>query len=153
MKGVDYMGKECGNTVYFRFGSVLKLHYQHLFTLLEKINLYPGQPHLLFILDKKDGLRQKDISKRLNVAPATLTMMIKRLEKEGLVYREKDPLDGRVYRVYISDKGRKVSEEAKNIFKIIEEDCFGNFSKEERESLDKILSKVQENLKNAIKND
>ncbi len=146
MERCEMRGDFQDNT-YFIFASILKLHYQRLYILLEKINLYPGQPHLLFILNKEDGLRQKDISERLNVAPATLTMMIKRLEKEELVYREKDSLDKRVYRVYITESGRKTAEEAKRVFKEIEKNCFGSLTDEEEKQLKNLLLKVKENLK------
>ena len=36
--------------------------------------------------------------------------MVKTLEKKGFVYRKKDPVDGRVSRVYLTEKGLAVRE-------------------------------------------
>ena len=51
---------------------------------------------MLFALYKKDGQSQKDLAKQLNINPATITVMLTRMEKAGLLERRKDPDDQRV---------------------------------------------------------
>ena len=141
------------DTTYFVLGEVVRLHYLRLHSLLDEIGLYPGQSRLLFVLvHHGDGLSQKEISEKLNIAPATLTVMIKRMEKEGLISREPDPSDQRISRVYITDEGRKVFKKSLVILDTISNDCFGSLTVEEKEELHFLLKKVKDNLSETINN-
>ncbi len=140
------MGESKRDTVYYVFGQVQKLHYQRLYNLLDEIGLYPGQPHLLYVLDLRGGLSQKELSEILHVAPATMTATIKKMESLELIYRERDPHDKRISRVYISSKGRNMARESMKVFERINEDCFGNFTEEEKKNLQLLLEKIRRNL-------
>ena len=52
------------------------------------------------------GMRQGMIANRLGVEPATITRMLQRLEKSGLVERRDDPHDARVFRVHPTPRSR-----------------------------------------------
>ncbi|WP_027631708.1 MarR family winged helix-turn-helix transcriptional regulator [Clostridium hydrogeniformans] len=135
------------DSLYYIFGEVIKLHYYRAHKSLEKVGLYPGQPQLLFSLLKKDGQSQKELSGKLKVKPATITVMIKRMEKAGLIYRKSDEEDQRISRVYLTDKGKEVSGEVKELFKTINKECFSNFTDEEQVILRRLLLQIKENLK------
>lgn len=141
------------DSTYFVFGEIMRLHYLRLHSLLDEVGLYPGQSRLLFVLvHHGDGLSQREISEKLNIAPATLTVMIKRMEKAGLVYRKQDKEDQRISRVYVSEKGREAFKDSLVILDTISEDCFGSLTEEEVESLDIILNKVKSNLETTLNN-
>lgn len=55
-----------------------------------------------------DGLTMGELSARLMVSNGNVTGLINRLVKEGLVERVADPDDGRVQRVNLSPKGRRL---------------------------------------------
>lgn len=141
------------DTTYFVLGEIMRLHYLRLHSLLDDIGLYPGQSRLLFVLvHHGDGLSQREISEKLNIAPATLTVMIKRMEKEGLISRQQDPSDQRISRVYITDGGRKVFKESLVILDTISNDCFGSLTADEKDELNNLLKKVKDNLSKTINN-
>ena len=54
------------------------------------------------------GLTQSELSAKMLVSRANITGLIDRLEREDLVFREGDPADKRVLRVYLMDKARKL---------------------------------------------
>ncbi|QBD84162.1 MarR family transcriptional regulator [Clostridium tetani] len=114
---------------------------------LNKIGLYRGQPALLFILSKSDGLTQKELCSRLHIAPATITKMVKRLESSDFVERKSDEKDLRVSRIYLTPKAYEVMDSIKIVYKDFEESCFEGLSKEERDTFDNILAKINNNLK------
>lgn len=59
-----------------------------------------------------DGsMRLGDVSRRLGIAPSTLTRNLVRLEERGLVARENDPGDGRAQRVTLTAAGREAARE------------------------------------------
>jgi len=134
------------NSLYYMFLEIQKLHYYRTHVLLDEIGLYHGQPHMLFTLNKKDGLSQKELARRLSVTPATITVMLKRMEKSDLLIRRQDIEDQRVSRVYITDKGRIICKKAKKIFRKIEEECFGSFTEEEAIILRRLLKEMKDNL-------
>lgn|GEM_PF-183601 len=58
-------------------------------------------------LDREPGgLTLSSLSHRLLVSAGNLTGIVARLERDGLVHRDGDPLDRRVFRVRLSSRGR-----------------------------------------------
>ncbi len=55
---------------------------------LKSCGLYKGQPKLLFLLNKDDGLTKKEISQRFEIAAPTVTKMVERL-KTTIFYIQK----------------------------------------------------------------
>ena len=64
----------------------------------------------LALLAREDGMSQGELGQRFDVDPSRVTRLAKRLEKEGLLRRERDPGDNRVVRMYLTDKGRGLIE-------------------------------------------
>lgn len=116
---------------------------------LEKMELYPGQPQMLLALDKKNGRSQRELSDCLMVKPATITVMIKRLEKTGFVERKNDEKDQRISRVFLTKKGENICEVLKEMHANIEKQSFNNFTLEEKVLLRRLLIQVRDNLNKA----
>lgn len=118
---------------------------------LEKMELYPGQPQMLLALDKKNGRSQRELSDCLMVKPATITVMIKRLEKTGFVERKDDKNDQRISRIFLTEKGKNICENLKEMHAEIEKKCFYNFTLEEKILLRRFLIQVRDNLNDVYK--
>ena len=54
-----------------------------------------------------EGLRMVELSRRLLMTGANVTLLTDQLEAEGLVRRTADPDDGRAYRIKLTSKGRR----------------------------------------------
>lgn len=74
--------------------------------LLAPHGLHPGQDALLMQLWQQPGSRQVDLAERLGVEAPTITRMVRRLERGGLVERRRDPDDGRTLRIYPTPRAR-----------------------------------------------
>lgn len=142
---------DCYNhdSLYYIFSQVIGLNYRRTHMLLDKIGIYPGQPPMLLTLYKKDGQSQKELANKLCIKPATITVMIKRMEKAGLLERHQDLEDQRVSRVYITDQGKEVCSEVHKVMNIIESECFNNFTDEEQMLLRRLLMQMRDNLTTA----
>ena len=105
------------DSLYFTFLEVIRMHYYRTHVLLDKIGMYPGQPPMLFMLNKKDGQSQKELAETLNLKPATITVMLKRMESANIVLRKPDLKDQRISRVYLTKEGKKLCEEAVHVMK------------------------------------
>ncbi|UFJ42250.1 MarR family transcriptional regulator [Brevibacillus humidisoli] len=127
-------------------GHVLKLHRENVDFLIQAYDVYPGQPPLLMRLVEKDGQVQKELASRLSIKPATLTVMVNRMEKNGLVLRKPDPVDQRVSRVFLTDKGRRAAEAVTQALSVIESACLQHVDEEEKRLLRRLLQQMYRNL-------
>lgn len=145
MRG-EIVSEKHRNSPYEEFHQVIGLHHCVSRKLLEDQGVYPGQPPLLFALHKKDGQSQIELSKELGIKPATITMMVKRMVKAGLIKRKNDKEDQRITRIYLTKEGRIIRKRAVKIMREIENSCFGGLSDRENKLLKKLLVKVKANL-------
>lgn len=74
-----------------------------MITLAHHGNRTPGQ----------QGLKVSEISRFLGITPPTVTQLINSLEAKEMVRREADPADRRVVRVVLTDRGRELTEKAR----------------------------------------
>jgi DNA-binding MarR family transcriptional regulator len=63
---------------------------------------------LLTMLINEDGISQGEVSDRFEVDPSRITRLAQRLEKEGLLCRERDTGDNRVVRLHATEEGRSL---------------------------------------------
>lgn len=64
---------------------------------------------MLLILSRAGELPLSVVGSRLQVHPASVTGLVKRLERDGLVARRTDPDDGRARRVSVTRRGRSIA--------------------------------------------
>lgn len=115
--------------------------------LLRELDLHVGQDNLLCKLWTEDGITQMQLTKLLNCEPSTVTNMVKTLEKKGFVYRKKDSVDGRVSRVYLTEKGLAVREPIEQIWLKQQDKLLKGLTAENRMFLNELLQQMEKNLK------
>ncbi len=77
--------------------------------------LHAGQEALLLAVWSQPGLRQVALAERLEVEPPTVSRMIERLERGGLIRRERDPHDARLWRVHPTARSRLLEASVRRI--------------------------------------
>jgi DNA-binding MarR family transcriptional regulator len=134
------------DSLHFVFSKVMRTHWHKMHELLQNQEVFPGQPPLLFALTRKDGQSQKELAEQLHIQPATITVMLNRMVKTGLVERRTDDKDQRVSRVFLTEKGKLAQSEVREIFKAMDAQCFGNFPDEDKQLLRRLMLQVYDNL-------
>ena len=134
------------DSLYLLLNSTIRHYYLRTHELLEEIGLYPGQPRVLHALWIKDGLSQKEIGKQLNIKPSTVTVMIKRMEKAGLVKRVQDTRDLRVSKVYLEQRGLDLKEDVKEVGRKVNAEMFYGFSDQEKQEISNFLKRINKNM-------
>lgn len=71
-------------------------------------HLCPGMGHILFALFKEDDRIIKDIARQVSLSQSTLTGMLARMERAGVIERRRDADDGRAVRVRLTALGRSL---------------------------------------------
>lgn len=87
---------------------VSQLMYRDFLERLEPYGLTPFHYLVLCCLWEEDGLSTSGIADKLKQLGATLTGVVDRMEDRHLVYRERDPSDRRIIRIWLTDDGRKL---------------------------------------------
>jgi DNA-binding MarR family transcriptional regulator len=75
----------------------------------------PAYGSVLVPLFEDDGLRMGELARRSRLSKQTMTTLVRLVEREGLARRERDPEDGRAFRVWLTARSagfRPVVEEA-----------------------------------------
>jgi DNA-binding MarR family transcriptional regulator len=127
-------------------GHIMKLHRHNLDMRIQAYDVFPGQPQLLIKLSEEDGQIQKELARKIQVTPATLTVMVTRMVKSGLVVRKSVPNDQRISKVFLTEKGRRAASAVKKALREIEAKCFEHFNSEEQLLLRRLLLQMHTNL-------
>lgn len=129
---------------------VCRVHHNLARQSLEKIGLHRGQPPILFALGKQDGMTHSELAAKMEVSPAAISNMVKRMEQAGFVVRRRDAEDERVSRVYKTDAGRAIYSEMEAIAQQVNETTFAGFTEEERIIMRDFLRRIHDNLQRAV---
>ena len=68
-----------------------------------------GQIKLLRVLTARQGCTMQELAEQLDVAPPTVTAMVKRLLAQGFVQRSRDEQDWRVVQVVPTERGKRAA--------------------------------------------
>ena len=83
--------------------------------LLRKLGLTYTQYIVFLVLWEQDGLTVSEIGEKLMLDNGTLSPLLKKLEQAGYLERSRCREDDRVVEIRLTDKGRALQEEAKDI--------------------------------------
>lgn len=83
--------------------------------LLDKFGLTYPQYLVMMVLWEKNGVMVKDIGARLGLDSGTLSPLLKRLEKAGLIIRSRDMNDERQVLISLTEAGKQMHKDALNL--------------------------------------
>jgi DNA-binding MarR family transcriptional regulator len=83
--------------------------------LLENLGLTYPQYLAMLVLWETDDVTVKDMAARLNLDPATVTPLLKRLEAQGLVERVRGTDDERLVYVRLTSAGKALKRQARDV--------------------------------------
>ena len=86
---------------------------------------------VLLPLFDEDGLRIGEIGRRARLSKPSMTALIAQCEAAELVRRERNPADGRAFRVVLTDNGRRFKRVAEEVLR----DLNGRVPPEDRDAL------------------
>ena len=126
--------------IYLIFTAQQKLR-THLANIMikENVKVTPAQAGILFLLSEKDGRTMGEMSKILSMDNSTITGLVNRLEKMGLVLRKASIYDRRSSHVHIRPEGIDEMNKARSIVGKVNQEIKNGFTVEELESFKKIM--------------
>lgn len=105
-----------------------------------------GARLLLGYLAVEDGQSQLELVKKTHLRPPTVSVILAKMEEEGIVVRRADERDRRVTRAYLTDFGRKTDAHTIARIQKTDEVAMADLSEEEKSTLMALLSKMRSNL-------
>ena len=111
-----YSELQLDNQICFRLYTASRLITQAYTPMLSELGITYPQYLVLMVLWEKDSQPVNDIAHRLMLETNTVTPLLQRMEKQGLIIRKKGELDKRQQIVSLTKKGCEMEEQA---FKLI----------------------------------
>lgn len=109
-----------------------------------------GQGKVLVMLAENDGVSQKLLTEQSGIRPASLSELIIKLERNGLVERRRNEEDKRNRNVYLTDDGRALAETIKSRKDESADFLFDVLSEEEKETLTVLFDKLITSLEDKV---
>lgn len=121
--------------------------------LARRASLTGPQLTVVKLLESIEDLSLSELSERIRAQNSTVTGIIDRMEREGLVVRERSKEDRRVVKIRLTDKGaelaRDIPVEPMEVFR----QALSSLTKDEVRDLLRILAKLTKKAKTIIRRD
>ena len=105
-----------------------------------------AQGRILYVLWQEDGVPIKTVSDQCGLAITSLTTMLERMEKQGLIRRIQDPSDKRKTLLFLTDKARSLKNDYDEVSNQMGDIYYRGFSEEEIRQFEGYLDRVRNNL-------
>lgn len=116
-----------------------------------EVGLTGPQLTVIKLLDTLGDLSLSSLSGRIKAQNSTVTGIIDRMEREGLVVRERSTTDRRVVYIRLTTKGRSLAKEIEVEPMEILRAVLSTLSREDTRDLMRILTKLQKRARNLVK--
>lgn len=137
---------DLGGSLGFLVGQLSKRMTGEFNTKLSAHALTTGQWAVLACLWHEDGLTQSELSKRTGIDAATLTEMLKRMSRRGLVRRMRDERNNRYQRVYLTRYDTALRDELTAMATSVNARAVHGFSATERIVFADLLTRATVNM-------
>ena len=105
-----------------------------------------AQGRILYVLFQEDGVAIKTISEKCGLAITSLTTMLERMERSGLILRRQDPVDKRKTLLFLTDKPRDLEKDYIAVSEEMGDIYYQGFTKEEVKAAEGYLDRIRLNL-------
>ncbi len=104
-----------------------------------------GMDELLSKFGSEDGLKLIELGRCAGLEPSTMTGLIDRMERDGLVFRASDPQDRRAQKINLTEKGGLIRDKVFQAVDLMLKEAFADIEPAEMEIVQKVLRKVLTN--------
>ena len=101
---------------------------------------------LHFILAQSGDVFQKDVEEEYSLRPSTATERLKKMEKNGLIYRQAMPNDARMKKIIVTDKALQYKDIVMNDILSLEEELTKGISPKDLDVFFDVIEKMMDNI-------
>lgn len=140
---MNQTSKKLNGKLVIALGRSYRLIHQRSEVLFNKYHITFGQFEVLEALYHKGSLIVKEIIEKVLSNSGNMTVVIKNLEREGLIIREVNKDDQRSYIISLSNKGRELIKEVFPQHMLLLDESLKDLTKKEKEEVIEILKKLK----------
>ncbi|MDE7340789.1 MAG: MarR family transcriptional regulator [Lachnospiraceae bacterium] len=111
-----------------------------------------SQKRILIVLLETGTITQRKLTERLGIQPGSVSEVLAKLEKGGLIVRTESPDDRRTTDIALTEQGKRQAEEALSQRRTRHEEMFSCLTEEEKSTLLALLEKVNGDWKTRYEN-
>lgn len=115
------------------------------------LKLGAGARRVMYHLSLEEGVTQLSLVRATGLKAPTISLILQKMERDGLVNRRTDDLDMRMTRVTLTERGREINHILEKTENHMTEVMNRYITDEESEFVRKLLLKMHENLENEQK--
>ena len=104
--------------------------------------------NILFQLKKNGEMKMGDLAKNINRDKSTTTVLVRKLENEGLVSTKADINDKRSKTIFLTPKGAQYNQATGDISKDLLHTFYKGFTEPEKEQFLSYLQRIEQNFSN-----
>lgn len=104
------------------------------------------QGHILYVLWQSEGIPIVELAQKTGLAKNTLTVMLCRMEENGLICREVSASDRRQSLISLTPRARALEKRYNQVSQQMNSLFFKDFEKEEIKELEQYLDRIVSNL-------
>lgn len=120
---------------------------QLFFEGLRQTGLTPGQPKILDFLRENEGAEQKEVARACHIKGATCTVILIKMEEQGLVERRMLHGNRRSLYIFLTPKGRQTAQLVWERFELLEKEVFSVMKPAEKEMFMEQLERLYKRLR------
>ena len=136
---------DCPYYLITRAGLVVTAHLKREFAVAGVGKVRPAYLGVLMSLWQEDGPKVVDLGRHAGLEPSTMTGLLDRMERDGLVSRVPDPDDRRAQRIRLTSEGKQVQP-------VVEKLVDRTLNKVLEEVLERDLSQLKKTLRSVLTN-
>lgn len=110
------------------------------------VDLYIGQETALCHLWQGDGITQSQLRDKMGCKSSTVSNMLRKLEQDQIIYREQEQEDGRIYKVFLTEKGKNLRVPVTAIWEAQQKKMLNGILPEELLLMRRLLKQMEANL-------
>ena len=105
-----------------------------------------AQGRILYVLFQGDGVPIKTVSEKCGLAITSLTTMLERMDKGGLILRKQDSVDKRKTLLFLTDKARVLEQDYIAVSEEMGDIYYQGFTADEVKAAEEYLNRIRLNL-------
>ncbi len=130
--------------------SIAQMYQDEMNRQCTALKLGAGARRVMYHLSLEEGVTQLSLVKATGLKAPTISLILQKMERDGLVNRRTDDLDMRMTRVTLTESGRQTNLVLEKTEKHLAEVMNRYLTDEESEFVRKLLLKMHENLEEEL---
>ena len=97
---------------------------------------------VLSVIGHRPGVTSRQLCQQLNVLPPNMVVLLRQLDKRGLIERQPHPTDGRAVGLRLSASGKSLMKKAEQAASVSDSEGASHLTAAERKTLARLLQKI-----------